>query len=125
MRKKRILIVDDEEIIRTLLFEAFKFFDYEIESVENGVEAVKQIAAKTYDLIITDYLMPKMDGLELIRRIKMENPSIPVIVITSIGPERELLKSGALACIKKPFKISELQRISQNILDGGRPPSSI
>jgi len=125
MRKKRILIVDDEEMIRTLLFEAFKFFDYEIESVENGVEAVKQIAAKTYDLIITDYLMPKMDGLELIRRIKMENPSIPVIVITSIGPERELLKSGALACIKKPFKISELQRISQNILDGGRPPSSI
>jgi len=125
MRKKRILIVDDEEMIRTLLFEAFKFFDYEIESVENGVEAVKQIAAKTYDLIITDYKMPKMDGLELTRIIKMTNPSIPVLVVTSNGPERELLKSGALACIKKPFKISELQRISQNILDGGRPPSSI
>ena len=125
MRKKRILIVDDEEMIRTLLFEAFKFFDYEIESVENGVEALKQIAGKTYDLIITDYKMPKMDGLELTRIIKMTNPSIPVLVVTSNGPERELLKSGALACIKKPFKISELQRISQNILDGGRPPSSI
>ena len=125
MEKKRILIVDDEAMIRTLLFEAFKFFDYEIESVENGVEALKQIAGKTYDLIITDYKMPKMDGLELTRIIKMTNPSIPVLVVTSNGPERELLKSGALACIKKPFKISELQRISQNILDGGRPPSSI
>jgi CheY-like chemotaxis protein len=125
MGGKRILIVDDEEMIRTLLFEAFKFFDYEIESVENGVEALKQIARKTYDLIITDYKMPKMDGLELTRIIKMTNPSIPVLVVTSNGPERELLKSGALACIKKPFNILELQRISQNILDGRPPPSSI
>jgi len=125
MGKKRILIVDDEEMVRTLMFEVFKFFGYETETAENGIEALKQIAGKTYDLIITDYKMPKMDGLELTRIIKMTNPSIPVLVVTSNGPERELLKSGALAYIKKPFKISELQRISQNILDGHPPPSSI
>ncbi|MBW1679094.1 MAG: response regulator [Deltaproteobacteria bacterium] len=125
MGKKRILIVDDEEMVRTLMFEVFKFFGYETETAGNGIEALKQIAGKTYDLIITDYKMPKMDGLELTRIIKMTNPSIPVLVVTSNGPERELLKSGALAYIKKPFKISELQRISQNILDGHPPPSSI
>ncbi|MDQ7838791.1 MAG: response regulator [Thermodesulfobacteriota bacterium] len=123
MEKKRILVVDDEEIIRTLLLKAFKFFGYEIDTVENGIEAVKRIASKAYDLIITDYRMPEMNGLELTRRIKMINPSIPVLVITSDGPECELLKSGALACIKKPFNILELQKISQNILDG-RPPST-
>lgn len=124
MEKKRILIVDDEEMIRTLLLQAFKFFGYEIETAENGIEAIKQITMKTYDLIITDYMMPKMDGLELIQRIKMINPSIPVLVVTSDGPECELLKSGALACIKKPFNISELQKISQDILDGRPPPST-
>jgi len=123
MEKKRILIVDDEETIRTLLFKALKFFGYEIDTVENGMEAVKRIASKTYDLIITDYRMPKMNGLELIQRIKILNPTIPVLVVTSDGPECELLKSGALACIKKPFNILELQKISQNILDG-RPPST-
>ena len=124
MGGKRVLIVDDEEMIRTLLFEIFKFFNYEVETVENGVEAIKQIGEKTYDLIITDYMMPKMDGLELTRRIKMINPSIPVLVVTCNGPENELLKSGALACIKKPFNISKLQRISQNILDGRSPNTS-
>ncbi|MFZ5995138.1 MAG: response regulator [Thermodesulfobacteriota bacterium] len=123
MEKKRILVVDDEEIIRTVLLQAFEFFGYEIEAVENGIEAVKRIASKTYDLIITDYMMPKMNGLELTRRIKMTNPSTPVLVITAHGPECELLKSGALACIKKPFNILELQKISQNILEG-RPPST-
>jgi len=121
MEKKRILIVDDEEMVRTLLLQAFKFFGYEIETAENGLEAIKQITMKAYDLIITDYMMPKMDGLELIQRIKMLNPSIPVLVVTSDGPEYELLESGALACIKKPFNILDLQKISQNILDG-RPP---
>lgn len=124
MEKKRILIVDDEETVRILLFQTLKFFGYEIDTVENGIEAIKRITSKTYDLIITDYRMPKMDGLELTRRIKMINPSIPVLVVTSDGPECELLKSGALACIKKPFNISELQKISQDILDGRPPPST-
>lgn len=125
MRRKRILIVDDEEAIRILLFEAFKPHGYEIETVENGLEAIKQIAGKTYDLIITDYMMPKMDGLELTRRIKMMNPSLPVLVFTSNGPEPELLKSGALACFKKPLNISDLKIISQKILDGRPlPPPS-
>ncbi len=124
MGVKRILIVDDEEEMRTLLFKSFTFFGYEVETVENGIEAIKRIAVKTYDLIITDYRMPKMDGLELIQRIQMIIPSIPVLVVTSDGPECELLKSGALACIKKPFSIFELQKISQNILDGRHPLTS-
>ena len=117
MEKKRILIVEDEELTRNLLVEVLKLCDYKIESVENGVEAIKRNAASSYDLIITDYKMPEMNGLELIRRIRIKNPSIPILVVTGDGPEGELLKSGALACIKKPFNISELQRIARAILD--------
>lgn len=121
MEKKRILVVDDEELVRRLLFDVLKRLSYEVETAENGVEAIKQIAARTYDLVITDYMMPQMDGLELTRKIKTINPSVPVLIITSNGPEQELLRSGAAACIKKPFMITELKRISQNILKGLPP----
>ena len=70
MGMKRILIADDEEVMRILLPDALQAYDYEIDVVENGVEAISQIDKKLYDLIITDYMMPEMDGLELTRWIR-------------------------------------------------------
>jgi len=117
MEKKRILIADDEEIVRILLAEALKFYGYEIDVVENGVEAMSHIEKKSYDLVITDYVMPKMDGLELTRRIKAKYPHIPILIITGIAPVRDFLKYGATACIMKPFKIFELHNMVKIILD--------
>jgi CheY-like chemotaxis protein len=116
MEKKRILIADDEEIVRTLLLQALKPHNYEVDVVENGLEAVSHIDKKSYDLVITDYVMPKMDGLELTRRIKSKHPSTPILVITGSGPVHDLLKSGATAYIMKPFKIFELQDMVETIL---------
>jgi len=116
MEKKRILIADDEEIVRTLLAEALQFYGYEIDVVEDGVEAMSHIEQKSYDLVITDYVMPKMDGLELTRRIKAKYPHIPILIITGKAPVRDLLKYGATACIMKPFKIFELHNIVKIIL---------
>ena len=116
MEKKRILIADDEEIVRALLAEALKPYGYEIDLAENGVEAMSHIEKKSYDLIITDYMMPKMDGLELTRRIKAKYPSTPIFIITGTGPVQDFLKSGATACIMKPFKILELQNMVKTIL---------
>ena len=116
MEKKRILIADDEEIVRILLAEALKPYGYEIDVVENGVEAMSHIEKKSYDLVISDYMMPKMDGLELTRRIKAKYPHIPILIITGKAPVRDLLKCGATACIMKPFKIFELHNIVRTIL---------
>ncbi|TET69515.1 MAG: response regulator [Candidatus Aminicenantes bacterium] len=116
MEKKRILIADDEEIVRILLAEALRSYDYEIDLVENGVEAMSHIDKKSYDLIITDYMMPKMDGLELTRRIRSKYPSTPILVVTGTGSVDDLLKSGAMACIMKPFNILELQNMVKIIL---------
>ena len=115
MGKKRILIADDEEIVRTLLAEALQFYGYEIDVVEDGVEAMSHIEQKSYDLVITDYVMPKMDGLELTRRIKAKYPHTPILIITG-KPVHDILKYGATACIMKPFKIFELQNIIKNTL---------
>ena len=120
MEKKRILIADDEELVRTLLHEALRLYDYEIDVVENEVEAIGHIDRKSYDLIITDYMMPEMDGLELTRRIKAKYPYTPILIITGYGPVHDLLKSGATACLTKPFKILELQNMVENILNKER-----
>ena len=117
MGKKRILIADDEELVRTLLPEALKHYDYDIDVVENGVEAMSHIDKKSYDLIITDYMMPEMDGLELTRRIKAKYPYTPILIITGDGPVHDLLKCGATACITKPFNIFELQNMVKTILN--------
>ena len=117
MKKKKILIVDDEEIVRVLLAEALKPYDYKIDVVEDGVEAIRYIGRSSYDLVITDYMMPKMDGLELTRQIRSKYPSTPILIVTGNGPVHELLKSGATACVKKPFNIFELQNTVKIILN--------
>ena len=117
MEKKRILIVDDEEIVRTLLIRTLKPCDYEIGVAENGIEAINHMDRGSYDLIITDYMMPKMDGLELTRRIRAKYPSTPVLIITGDGPVRDLLRSGATACLEKPFSLFKLRSIVKTILD--------
>lgn len=117
MEKKRILIADDEKTVRVLLAEALKPHDYKIDVAEDGVEAIRYISRISYDLVITDYMMPKMDGLELTRQIRSKYPSTPILIVTSNGPVHELLKSGATACITKPFNISELQNMVKIILN--------
>jgi len=116
MEKKRILIADDEEVIRILLAVALKIYDYELDIVENGLEAINNIYKRSYDLIITDYMMPKMDGLELTKRIRSEYPSIPILIVTGNGPEHDFLKSGATFYLEKPFSILEIQNIVKIML---------
>ena len=114
--KKSILIADDEKAIRILLAAALKTYDYEVDIVENGLEAINNNYKRSYDLIITDYMMPEMDGLELTKRIRSEYPSIPILVVTGNGPVHDLLKSGATFCLKKPFSVLEIQNIIKIML---------
>lgn len=117
MEKKRILLADDEKNVRNLLTAALSTHGYEIDAVANGYEAIRQMRVKSYDLIITDYRMPIMDGLELTRKIKSEYPSVPVLIVTGFGPVQDFLKVGATACILKPFNVLELQKMVRDILN--------
>jgi two-component system response regulator FlrC len=117
MKKKKILIADDEEFIRILIAEALKTHDYQIDVAENGVEAINYIAKTPYDLVITDYMMPKMDGLELTQQIRAKYPSTPILIVTGYGPVHEFLNSGVTACIMKPFSVFELQNTVKIILN--------
>ncbi len=113
----RILIADDEKPIRILLTRALKGPNLEIDHAENGIKALQLVNDRNYDLIITDYQMPGMNGFELTRWIKTNYPSIPIIIITGYGPTEVLMNSGAQICLPKPFKLLELRKLVKNLLE--------
>jgi len=115
-RKKLVLIVDEAETIRFIISETLRPFGYEIDAAENGEVALQKIESKNYDLIITNYTVPKINGLELTRRINKIDPSLPILAFATEGLGDEFLESGALACLKNPFSIPEIQILSHAIL---------
>jgi CheY-like chemotaxis protein len=115
-RKKLVLIVDEAESIRFIISETLRPLGYEIDAAENGEAALQKIESKNYDLIITNYTIPKINGLELTRRINKINPSLPILAFATEGLSDEFLENGALACLKNPFSIPEIQILSRAIL---------
>jgi len=109
---ERILIVDDEEGLRRLLVRVLAKSGHEALAVASGAEALRQVAAEPFDLVITDIKMPEMDGLELLRQLKAFDPALPVIVMTAYGTVEsavEALRAGAYDYLAKPFEIDELK----------------
>lgn len=116
MEKKRILIVDDETAVRLLLAQVLARDGYVIHTAENGKEALAYMEQEEYDLIITDYNMPEMDGLELTKTVRLEYPSLPILAVSSAGLSDDFISCGATACISKPFHPTALQDVVKTIL---------
>jgi CheY-like chemotaxis protein len=107
----KILIVDDEEQIIDILRMNLEKRGYACEWAYNGKEALGKIIATSPDLLITDIKMPRMDGLELIERIKKEGIELPVVVITAffdIDNAIKALRLGAVNFFKKPFDFQSI-----------------
>lgn len=108
----RILIVDDEEDIRVVLKISLSDLGYEVYTAENGEEALRIIEEVTPPIVLTDIRMPVMDGIELLRKIKQEDPETEVIMITGHGDMDlaiESLKYEATDFITKPIKDEVLE----------------
>jgi signal transduction histidine kinase/ligand-binding sensor domain-containing protein/DNA-binding response OmpR family regulator len=119
--KYSMVIVEDDPQICTYLVEEFSKF-YKTFSAENGKEALKLILKNLPDIIISDIIMPEMDGLELCRKVKgnIETSHIPVIILTAkVEMEFQIdgLETGADAYVQKPFNMRYLKVLVKNILD--------
>ena len=90
---KRILVVDDEEMIRDLLEETFSKRGYEVETAVNGREALKKIKEERYDLLVTDLRLPDISGMEILSRVKGKNPELGTIMITAYGSIKNAVKA--------------------------------
>lgn len=119
MSTRKILIVDDNPNMSTLLSDILEIFDFEGFHAENGKDALEILRQSRYDMVFTDLRMPHMDGYDLLKAIKSEHPAIPVVVVTgyATGDSREMeLTQEADGFLHKPFKVDEIESILSNLL---------
>lgn len=110
---KRILVVDNETDILNVLQDVLGVLGYSAEIVKSGSEALDIFEKDKFSLVITDMVMPDIDGLTLLKKIKEQEPNIPVIIITGFGSQviDEAISAGADGFIEKPFKIEDIKNI--------------
>lgn len=102
----RILFVDDEPLIRKSISRYLGIMGYDVDTAEDGIDAINKIENNNYDLVLTDLQMPNLDGRELLKIMADRFPEIPKIVLTSYGEERDILislKAGANDFLYKPI----------------------
>ena len=110
----RILVVEDEKHLNRIISEAVEDEGYSVDSCYNGLEALEYLACADYDVIILDIMMPKMDGLELVRRLRSEGNNTPVLFLTArdaVADRVEGLESGGDYYLTKPFDFQELMAV--------------
>lgn len=119
---KRILIVDDSKINLKVANQILKPYNFNVTMVENGFECLELMESSTYDLILMDIMMPKMNGIETLRRLKtIEGFDIPVIALTADaieGTDEKYLNAGFDAYLSKPIDRYDLDRILNKYLGG-------
>jgi len=129
----RILVIDDEPVIRDLLVDVLSSKGYRVDTAEGGASGLKMADARQYSVVFTDIRMPGMNGVEVYKRLKIISPSSRVIVMTGYGLEemiQEALNLGAFADIKKPFDIELIYSLAERAIEslkeegGGEPDRS-
>ena len=121
--KGKILIVEDEKSMREVLKILLEGENYDVLSASDGLEGLSYITKDIFDLVITDMKMPKVDGFELLKKIKDLSPDTLVIMITAFGTTEkavEALKLGAYDYINKPFNIDEIRLIVKKAIEKKR-----
>ena len=116
---KKILIVDDSEMVRNFHSYIIKMFGYQAETAENGAEALEKLLGGGYRLLVTDINMPRMDGYELIRNVHDMGISIPVIIISTEDEYKSGLARAGQDCgihLVKPTDPEKLVRTIKKLL---------
>jgi len=117
---KRILVVDDDEDIRRLNTEVLSCSGYEVDAAEDGSVAWDALQSSSYDLLVTDNGMPKVSGLELLKRLRSARMALPVIMATGKLPQEEFALHPWLhpeATLLKPYTVAELLGKVREILN--------
>jgi len=121
---KKILVIDDEQMVTGSLTKLLKKSGYEVDAANNGVDAMKKVKEADFDLIISDIRMPGEDGIEIVKKIRSflkesKKNIIPEILITGYASEdkyQSAIELQVRAYINKPFDIKELLETVKEIL---------
>jgi len=118
--KKRILIVDDEKNILKVMVASLKREGYEVETAMSGEEAIGKAGANRYNLVITDYKLPGLNGLDLLQELRVRDKDLPVIILTAYGTIEkavEAMKKGASNYLTKPINLDELTLVVKDAIE--------
>lgn len=114
-----VLVVEDEPGLQELIYENIKPYFAKVLVASDGLKAVDILKSSSVDVIVTDYRMPKMNGLELIKYVKVNHPLLPVLMLTANGNDPEILEAiagGAFDVLDKPVRFELLVNRIQNSL---------
>lgn len=118
--RPRVLIVDDDEKILFAFRQVFRAEGYESAVARDGEEALNEVASARPDVVIMDITMPKIDGLEVLRQVRKENPALPVVLITGFGTMQTAIKAmqlGAFEYLTKPLDVGRIREVTRRALE--------
>ncbi len=124
-RRGHILVIDDEPLVAALMADILGLEGYEVDTAKNGREGVEKIAARSYDVILSDLRMPELDGVGLYRELEQQHPHLlPRLAFvsgTTEPPEyASFLERTGATVLGKPFGITDVHRLVQRILQDQR-----
>jgi DNA-binding response OmpR family regulator len=115
--RRRILVVEDDDDIRRFNAEALTGSGYHVEAAVDGAEGWEALNANPYDLLITDNNMPKLTGIELIKKLNDARMAVPVILASGLEHAHQVAELRLAATLPKPFTLEELLGTVQKVLD--------
>jgi DNA-binding response OmpR family regulator len=125
---KKILIIEDEFHVVNLLKRGLEEEGYEISVAMDGTSGLEMALQHTFDLLIVDIMLPGMNGIEICRNIRLQNNTLPILMLTALGSTENIvsgLDSGADDYLVKPFKFAELQARLRTLLRRSKPEAAL
>lgn len=131
--RPKVLVVDDSVVVRRVLALVLRglppFALADIEEAPNGLLALRRLEAERFDLVLSDIRMPAMDGLEMVRRVRLQlkDTTTPIILVSTLGREEDVrrgLDAGASAYICKPIVPTEIRTALVEFLNSYEPPAA-
>lgn len=112
--KRKVLIVDDDDAVSGALYNLIPSESFDVVRCDNGLTALDFASEKCFDVVITDYRMPGMNGVEITKSLRFKCPDSFIIGLSAENVERDFLAAGADAFVKKPFSPGKLLTMIEN-----------
>jgi DNA-binding NtrC family response regulator len=120
----KVLVVDDEKIVRDFLSRLLSLKGIRVKAVEDGFQAIEKAKKEKFDMVLLDVRMPKMDGVETLKKLKKLNPGTKYVMMTGYSVDvllAQAKKEGASASFKKPFDINQVTSLLEDYIQKKRP----
>lgn len=119
----RILVAEDDRAVQSFVSRALTHKGHEVTAVDDGVQALERLRSNSYDLLITDIVMPELDGIALALKVTKDYPDLPILLMTGYSAERQRAHNlDELICrvITKPFTLKQICAVADEVMAAQR-----